>query len=391
MLGNEKDLLGKAEVGSLFANLLKAGTKTRTKEQIQDLLDQTKSNLYFNSYGQNLYLSFSTYNEHFPKIMELIKDILNNATFPQNELVKSVTETNTWLEGQIKDPQAIAQNELQRLANPYPKTSIFYTPSLQEQIDDYKKVTREQVVDFYKNIFGTSNGYGTIIGSLDKNVAAKSLENVFGKLVAKSKFVEAMPTYFETQKADKKIITPDKENAVALGTLSLKMKQDHPDYAALTMANEILGSGGFLTARIPTRLRKKEGISYGAGSFIDVPLNNDVASWGYYAILNPTKRDAVENALKEEVAKALKDGFTQEELDANKKSFSNQRTTMLGMENTLVNLVNTKLQYGISLDNFDDVNTKIQALKLDEVNAALRKYISLDKLTSVYAGDFNKK
>ena len=64
---------------------------------------------------------------------------------------------------------------------------------------------------------------------------------------------------------------------------------------------------------------------------------------------------------------------------------------MLGMENTLVNLVNTKLQYGISLDNFDDVNTKIQALKLDEVNAALRKYISLDKLTSVYAGDFNKK
>ena len=75
------------------------------------------------------------------------------------------------------------------------------------------------------------------------------------------------------------------------------------------------------------RQREKEGISYGAGSFIDVPLNNDVASWGYYAILNPTKRDAVENALKEEVAKALKDGFTQEELDANKKSFSNQRTT----------------------------------------------------------------
>ena len=110
MLGNEKDLVGKAEIGSVFANLLKAGTKTRTKEQIQDLLDQTKSNLYFNSYGQNLYLSFSTYKEHFPKIMDLIKDILSNSTFPQNELEKSVTETNTWLEGQIKDPQAIAQS-----------------------------------------------------------------------------------------------------------------------------------------------------------------------------------------------------------------------------------------------------------------------------------------
>lgn len=391
MMGNEKDLAGKQEVGSLFASLLKAGTKTKTKEQIQDLLDQTKSNLYFNSYGQNLYLSFSTYKEHLPKIMDLMKDILSNATFPQNELEKSVAETNTWLEGQIKDPQAIAQNELQRLSSPYPKTSIFYTSSLQEQIDNYKKVTREQIVDFYKNIFGTNNGYGTIIGSFDKNTTAKSLEDVFGKLVAKSKFVEVKPTYFETKKVDQKIVTPDKENAVALGTLSFKMKKDNPDYAALTMANEILGSGGFLSARIPMRLREKEGISYGAGSFIDVPLTNDVSSWGYYAILNPTKRDAVENALKEEVAKALKDGFTQEELDANKKSFANQRSTMLGMDGTLINLVNTKLQFDIPLEDYDAENAKIQALKLEEVNAALRKYISLDKLTSVYAGDFNKK
>lgn len=391
MLGNEKDLVGKAEVASLFASLLKAGTKTRTKEQIQDLLDQTKSNLYFNAYGQNLYLNFSTYKEHFPKIMDLLSDILNNSTFPQNELEKSIAETNTWLEGQIKDPQAIAQNELQRLASPYPKTSVFYTPSLQEQIDNFKKVTREQVVDYYKNIFGTNNGYGSIIGNLDKVTTEKTLENVLGKLIAKSKFVEVKPTYFETKKTDQKIITPDKENAVALGTLSFKMKKDHPDYAALTMANEILGSGGFLSSRIPMRLREKEGISYGAGSFMDVPLTNDVASWGYYAILNPTKRDAVENALKEEVTKALKDGFTQEELTTNKKSYANQRATMLGMDNTLINLVNTNLQFGIPLEDYDTENAKIQALKLDEVNAALRKYISLDKLTSVYAGDFNKK
>ena len=46
------------------------------------------------------------------------------------------------------------------------------------------------------------------------------------------------------------------------------------------------------------------------------------------------------------------------------KSFPNQRTTMLGMDNTLVNLVNTKLQYGVSLDNFDTENAKIQALKI---------------------------
>ncbi len=391
MIGSEKDLVGKSSVSELTAELLKAGTKTRTKEQIQDQLDQMKSSLYFSTGGQNLFVNVSTYKEHFPKVMEILQDILTNSTFPENELTKTVTETNTWLEGQLKDPEAIAGNELDRITKPYPKTSIFYTPTLQEQIDGNKQVTRAQIVDFYSNILGANNGFGTLVGNLDSKVAASTLEKTFGKFTAKSKYVEVKPTYFDTKKEDKKFVTPDKENAIALGSLSFHMKQDAPDYPAFVMANEILGSGGFLSARIPMRLREKEGISYGAGSFISVPITNDVASWGYYAILNPTKRDAVESALKEEVAKALKDGFTQEELDANKKSYSNIRTTSLGMDNTLINLVNTKLQFGVPLENFDQQNAKIQALKLDEVNAALRKYITLDRLTSVYGGDFNKK
>lgn len=391
LIGNEKDLEGKSAVGSMVAGLLKSGTKTRTKEQIQDQLDQLKSNIRFRVVGQSLYANVSTYKENFPQVMEIMQDLLSNSTFPQNELEKTVAENNTYLEGQLKDPQALAQNELQRLASPYPKTSIFYTPSLQEEIDANKKVTRDQLLNFYQNILGANNGVGTLVGNLDKTAAVAIMEKTFGKFNAKVKYAEVKPTYFDTKKEDKKILTPDKENAVALGSLSYKMKKDHPDYPALLMANEILGSGGFLSARIPMRLREKEGISYGAGSFMDVPVSNDVSSWGYYAILNPTKRDAVENALKEEVAKALKDGFTQEELASNKKSYSNIQTTMLGMENTLINLVNTKLMYGIPLDNYDEVNAKIQALKLEEVNAALRKYISLDRLTSVYAGDFNKK
>ncbi|KMQ59292.1 peptidase M16 [Chryseobacterium angstadtii] len=390
-IGNEKDLQGKDAIGSITASLLKSGTKTRTKEQIQDELDQMKSSVSANVYGQNLMISISTYKQYYPKVMAIVKDILTNATFPQNELAKTVTETNTWLEGQLKDPEAIAGNDLQRLASPYPKTSIFYVPSLQEQIDENKKVTQAQVIDFYQNIMGASDGAGTLIGSIDPKQASSELENTFGKFTAKSKFVEVKPTFFETKKQDKNIITPDKENAVALGTSSFKMTQDHPDYPALVMANEILGSGGFLSARLPMRLREKDGISYGVGSYLSVPITNDVASWNYYAYLNPTKRDAVEKAVKEEINKALTSGFTQEELDSNKKSYANERKTSLGSDNMLINLVNTKLILGVPLEKFDDQNAKIQNLKLAEVNAALKKYLSENNVISVFAGDFNKK
>ncbi|MCD9856584.1 insulinase family protein [Epilithonimonas sp. JDS] len=390
-IGNEKDLQGKSAVASMTASLLKSGTKTRTKEQIQDQLDQMKSSLNFYTSGQNLMVQFSTYKNDFPKVMAIMQDILANSTFPENELTKTIAENNTYLDGQLKDPEAIAYNELSRLSSPYPKTSIFYTSTLEEEIADNKKVTRAQVVDFYSNVLGASNGAGTIIGSLDAKAVGSELEKTFGKFTAKSKFEEVKPTLFETKKVDKNIITPDKENAVALGTSSFTMKQDSPEYPALVLANEILGSGGFLSARLPMRLREKDGISYGVGSYLNVPITNDVSSWNYYAYLNPTKRDAVESAVKDEVSKALKTGFTQAELDSNKKSYANIRTTSLGMENTLINLENSKLLFGVPLERYDELNAKIQNLKLEEVNSVLKKYISLDKVTSIYAGDFNKK
>ena len=391
LAGNEKDLAGKNAIGNLTAQLLNAGTKTKTKEQIQDRLDQLKSSINTRINGQNLYISVNTYKNSYQEVMDILKDMLINSIFPQNEITNKVAEQNTYLEGQLKDPQAIAQNELERLSSPYPKESVFYTASLQEQIDDNKKITRDKIVNYYENILGANNGVGTVIGNVDPKIAAASIESTFGKFNSKSKYSEIKPTYFETKKADKIFLTPDKENAMALGVESFKMDQKSADYPALLLANEILGSGGFLSARLPMRLREKEGISYGVGSFIDVPVSNDVANWAYYALLNPTKRDAVEKAVKEEVAKALKDGFTAEELVTNKKSYANIQKTMLGMDNTLINLVNKKLQYGVSLDEYDALNAKIEALKLEEVNAALRKYLSLDKLTSVYAGDFNKK
>lgn len=390
-VSNEKDLSGKSDVGAILAQLLKTGTTSRTKEQISDRLDLLKSSVSFGFSGQTLTVNVSTYKESFKEVMEILGDLLTNATFPQNELTKTISEYNTYLESNLNDPNSLAFIELSKQTSKYPKESIFYTATVQEQIDAYKKIKQPEIVDFYKNILGGNNGVGTVVGDLDAKSTAQILESTFGKWNSKSKYERAIPTYFETQKADKEYITPDKENAVAVGKISFKMTQKDADYPAFVMANEMLGSGGFLSARIPMRLREKEGISYGAGSFVNIPITNDVAYWAYYAFLNPTKKNAVEIAAKEEIAKALKDGFTAEELKSNLVSWLNERKTRLGDDGTLMELTNTYLQYGVPLEDFDTLETKVKALKVEEVNAVVKKYLSLDKMTSIYAGDFNKK
>ena len=390
-IGNEKDLAGKNEIGKMTAALLNAGTKSKTKEQIQDRLDQLKSTISFRMSPQTLNIYLETYKNNYPEVMALLQDMLTNSTFPQNEVNNKITEINTELESKLQDPLKLVQNEIARAGAPYPKESVFYTGTLQEVIDNNKKITRAQIMNYYETFLGANNGFGTIIGNVDPKIAVASLENTFGKLSAKSKYTELKPTYFESKKSMKNILTPDKENAVASGIYNFRMNQKSPDYPAFVLANEIVGSGGFLTARIPARLREKDGISYGAGSYMSIPVSDDVAMWGFYSLYNPTKRDAVESAIAEEIAKAVKDGVTAKEITDNKKIYANLQKTMLGMDESLVDLVNTKLQYDVPLEDYDTLNEKIQGLQVDDINKVLKKYFSSDNMISVYAGDFNKK
>ncbi len=391
-VSNEKDLAYKQIIGDLTAQLMNAGTKSMTNEQIKDRLDELKSSVYFSFSGQTLNVSISTYKKSLDETMKIVKQMIHEPVFPEAELQKTINENVTYLEGNMNDPQSLAFAEASRINSNYPKSSLFYTPTYQEMIDDVKKVKRADLVEFHKNIFGANNGVASVIGINDQAKVKSLLESTFGKWNSKSKYEKAYPAVQTSSQQDKIINIADKENAAAVGVINFKMNRNHPDYPALVIANEMIGSGGFLAARIPMRLREKEGISYGAGSYLSISNDpkNESATWGYYAFLNPTKRQEVENAVKDEIQKVIKEGFTAEELKTNIASWKTGRATNLGNDGTLLGLSNTYLLNNISFDEFTTLEQKVEKLSLKEVNDVAKKYFDLNKLTSIYTGTFNK-
>jgi zinc protease len=157
------------------------------------------------------------------------------------------------------------------------------------------------------------------------------------------------------------------------------------------MANELLGGGTFMSSRISQRLREKEGMSYGAGSFMDNEYKDKTGSWKVYAIFNPTVKGKLDSALHEEIDRALAKGFTQEELTSSIKSLMQYRQTLLGLDNYLATQISDYLKDGRDLDEFTEFEDKTKKLTVDEVNAAFKKYFDTSKLVLVYAGDFSKK
>jgi zinc protease len=183
------------------------------------------------------------------------------------------------------------------------------------------------------------------------------------------------------------IETPDKTNAVFYAGINLPVRDDDADYPSLVMANFMFG-GGFLNSRLATRLRQKDGLSYGVSSNLQISSLDKAGMFGATAIYAPQNAAKLEAAFKEELARVLRDGFTQEELDAARGGWLQRRTVDRSQDQPLAGRMATDLYLERTLKWDADLERKVAALNVAQVNAALRKYVSVDKVSIVKAGDF---
>ena len=104
----------------------------------------------------------------------------------------------------------------------------------------------------------------------------------------------------------------------------LREHDEDADYPAMVLANYMLG-GGFINSRLATRIRQKDGLSYGISSNLTAAAKEKNGAFLVNAIAAPQNVAKVEAAMKEELEKALKDGFTAEEAAAAKSGWLQSR------------------------------------------------------------------
>jgi zinc protease len=92
--------------------------------------------------------------------------------------------------------------------------------------------------------------------------------------------------------------------------------------------------------------------------------------------------------MRDVITKTLQTGFKEDELKKPYQAGLSNVKTYLGDDQSLAWRLTNFLDDGKDLSFYTDYENKAKALTLDQVNAALRKYISLDKITFIYAGDF---
>ncbi|HET9533270.1 MAG TPA: pitrilysin family protein [Blastocatellia bacterium] len=388
--GDEKSLMNRATHASLAAQMLMRGTKNRTRQQIKDELDRLKARVLVAGGATGVNASIETVRENLPAVLRLLAEVLREPSFPATEFEQLKQELLAQLEAQRSEPQAIGFIEFNRHLHPYPKGDVRYTATPDEEIAEVKSATLEEARKFYEEFYGASNGELAVVGDFDPKEVERLTAELLGSWKSPRPFARVASPYRDITAINKAIETPDKPNALLVAGVRLNLRDDDPDYPAMVLADYLMG-GGFLNSRLASRIRQKEGLSYGVGSYLEVSAVDRNGQFVAGAIYAPENGARLEAAFKEEIERALKDGFTPEEVVAARAGFLQGRQVARAQDAELARKLATYRFIDRTLAWDADLEKKINELTPDQVVAAMRRHIDPAKVSIVKAGNFNGK
>jgi len=387
--GDEQSLQNKGAIPGFTAAMLDKGTTNRTRQQIKDELDRLNARVGIGGSTNQVTVSIETIRKNLPEVIKIVSDILKNPVFDANELEKLRLEDIASIESQRSEPQAIATLEFRRRLSPYPKSDPRYVGTFDEQLEDIKKVTADDLKKFYKEFYGASNATAAVVGDFDKDEIQKLLDQEFGSWNSPKPFKRLVAKLPQPKPGNESIETPDKANAMFVAGFPMEIKEGDPEYPAMVMGNFLLG-GGFLNSRLATRIRVKDGLSYGVGSQFSAHPIDRSASFITFAIYAPENVGKLEQAFKEEMEKVLKDGFTEDELKAAKSGYLQSRQVSRAQDNVLASTLSNNLYLGRTMDWDADFEKKIEELTPGKIKSAFDKHMDYKKMVIIKAGEFSK-
>lgn len=386
--GNEQALQDQGSVAAFTGSMLMRGTQGKTREQIKDELTELAASGSVSGSYDYVVADFDTTRENLPAVIKLAAEMMTTPSFPAEELEAMRASYLSDLEEAKTNVNVRASQEINMRLDPFSQGDPRASTSLDQDIEAAKAIKLDQLKAFHQKYYGANRGQIAVVGDFDPEEVKPLLDSLFDGWVN-----EDAPSY--ARMADKmKVVEsgydgtvqiPDKANAIYYAKLGVPVNEEHPDYAALRVANYILG-GGFLNSRLATRIRQQDGLSYSVGSSLSAPSIDPTGEFRIYAIAAPENVAKVKTAVREELDRVLKDGFTPEEVESAKRGYLESLKVGRAKDDTLASLLTSYMYIDRDLMWLDAWEKKIQALTPEQLHEAFKKHIDPDKLTIVTAG-----
>jgi len=353
--------------------LMRTGTTTRTKDQIDEQVDMLGASLNTSSDG----ISASCLTRHNEELLAIMSDVLINANFKTEELEKIRTQTLSGLEANKNDPKAISQrvNSVIVYGSTHP-----YGENISEE--SAKKITLDKCNEFYKTYFKPNIAYLAIVGDITLEQAKPLVEKYFGNWQRGDvpKFNYASPK--APAKATVALVDrPAAVQSTISVTYPVDLKPGSADDLKVRLTNSILGGGTF---RLFNNLREKHGWTYGAYS--NLQSDKLIGKFSASAEVRNPVTDSSFTEILAEMSRLRTEVVPDEELNMVRNYMMGNFGRSLESPSTVASFAISTARYNLPKDYYSTYLTRLAAITPADVQLIAQKYIRPDNAYLIVVG-----
>jgi len=366
-----QDPLSMSGLSDFVVSMLRKGTKTRTAAQISQTIDFVGGSLSSSSSDETVLIQCQVRSKDLQVCLNLISDMVQNPTFPQNEIDLLKQQSVGAIQGAKDSAQSLAAQHAASLY--WGDGDVRGRPTSLQSIAN---MSRKAIVDFFEKKFAPNNSLLAISGDFDQAL----LEKTFGSWKKKprplpvEKFLKSS-TELKVRVVDKPDAT---QSVIVIGGDGLSHQSK--DYFAVKLMNYTLGGGGF-SSRLMKVVRSEGGKTYGASSSFDA--GRDAGPFTVSTFTRTSETASMIKLLLNEIEKMRSSGPTQEEMDAAKANIIGGFGLRLETGADLAKvLLSTKLD-GLSDDYLPNYLKHMSEVTLEQAKEAASRYLTPNTLVIV--------
>ena len=363
-----------AGLSHILEHMLFKGTKTRGKNEIAQKIQDVGG--YINAYTSfdRTVFWIDVPKDGVATALDILADAMMNSTLPPEEYQKEQEVIRREFAMGMDDPDRMAG--LLLFSTAY-QVHPYRFPVIGE-IEIYNQLTQEQVMQYYKTRYVPNNLTFIIVGDVDAEKVHQQLVGLFKPYPEKS----LQPVFIPSEPPQLGRREVHQEFATELSHLSLAWHipaVTNPDVPALDLLSTIFGEGR--SSRLYRRVREEAGLAFRISAFSYTP--GDPGLFGIDAMVDPKKREAVEQLALRVVDDVKQIGVTADELAKAKKIMLSHHlgalTTMRGQASDIGSNWLLTRNLNFSRDYLDAV----QKVSLGDIKRVAAQYLTENNLTVI--------
>ena len=373
-------------LSSFTTQLLPEGTTTMSSQDIANAFEFIGARLSAETRKEVSLLSTETLAKHWVNALELMADVVQNATFPEHEVERIRREHLTDIRRGKDDPTFIAESIMPGLV--FGRESRYGHPSIGTE-DSVASISRGDMQRQFEKRYGPSVTNLVVVGDVSLEEVMEQAQRLFGNWRNDSVMAEEANHAVEAPEpgAEKATIyLVDKPGAAqsVIRAGHVTIHRGHSDYSAMTLLN--FSFGGQFSARLNQNLRQDKGYSYGFHSGISWFREPSLLVAGG-SVQTAVTRESVEETLKEFDDIHTKRPVTEDELASAKAGMLLGYPAGFERPGQILGQVIQLLQHGLPDDYFRNATERISGVTLDDVRGVGEERIRPQELTILVVGD----